>query len=53
MNEDIKNTLEIVGQNLVGLSMCELTKQEMIIYKTLEKVNILSVDENDEIKKAA
>lgn len=53
MSEDIKNTLNIVGDTLVGLCMSELTDQEMTIYKTLEKVNILTIDENDEIKKAA
>jgi len=53
MSDEIQEVLDLVGKSLVGLSMCELTDNEMTIYKTLERVKILTTDENDEIKKAA
>lgn len=53
MSDEVLDTLRLVGDSLVGLCMCELTDNEMKIYKTLEKAKILDTDENDEVKMAA
>jgi hypothetical protein len=53
MSDEVRETLDVVGKSLVGLCMCELTDNEMTIYRALAKMKILTTDENDEIKKAA